>query len=223
MKRQKPQITMNLNSEESILDVLIKADVEECDVNGFHFFDETVEGLNVSDMDIFGCVFVNCKFRNCVFEGVSFSNCLFKGCDLSFINLSQGTVTRTEIVESKLTGVNLTYGILNNVLIKSTPCRFANFSEARIVATQFVACDMNSCAMDKCRIKQSEFIQCDLTGSNFTRTSLKDLDLRGNRIHGIVLLGGELDGATISTGQAIDLVKLMGVHVEDKKPKKSNT
>jgi uncharacterized protein YjbI with pentapeptide repeats len=215
MKRQKPQIAMNLNNTESILDVLIKADIEECDVNGFHFFDETVEGLNISDMDISCCVFINCKFRNCIFEGVSFTNCLFKNCDLSFLNLTQGSLVRTEIVESRLSGINLTYGIISNVLLKSTPCRFTNFSEARLSCVEFIGCDMTSCSMDKCRVKQTEFTQCDLTGTDFTRTSLSGVDLRGNRITGIIFLGGELDGAIVDTAQAIGLVRLMGIKVED--------
>lgn len=222
MKRQKPQITMNLNSSESILDVLIRADVDECDVNGFHFFDETVEGLNISDMDISCCVFINCKFRNCVFEGVSFNNCIFKNCDLSFIDLTQGALIRTEIVDSRLSGVNLTYSIISNVLMKSTPCRFTNFSEARISFVEFVNCDMTSCSMDKCRIKHTDFVKCDLTGTDFTRTSLGGIDLRSNNINGIIFLGGELDGATVDTAQAIGLVKLMGVKVEDDKHIKTN-
>lgn len=215
MKRQKPQIAMNLNRSESILDVFIKADIEECDVNGFHFSDETVEGLHVSNMDISYCVFINCKFRNCIFDGVSFNNCLFKNCDLSFINLTQGSFVRTELIESRISGLNLTYSIINNVLLKFTPCRFTNFSEARITYVEFVGCDMTSCSMDKCRIKQTTFTQCDLTGTDFTRTSLSGIDLRGNRINGIIFMGGELDGAIVDTVQAIGLIRLMGLKVED--------
>lgn len=216
MKRQKPQIAMNLNSSESVLDVLIRADIDECDVNGFHFFDEIVDGLNVSDMEISYCVFVNCKFRNCTFIGVSFTNCIFKDCDLSFINLSQGSFIRTEIIESRITGINLAYSIINNVLFKCTPCRFTNFSEARFSCVEFVGCDMTSCSMDKCRIKQTTFTQCDLTGTNFTRTALGGIDFRGNRINGIIFMGGELDGAIVDTAQAVGLVRLMGLKVEDK-------
>lgn len=215
MKRQKPQININLNSSESILDVLINADINECDVNGFHFFDETVEGLNISDMEISGCVFINCKFRNCSFEGVSFSNCIFEGCDLSLLYMSQGSIMRTEIKNSKILGINLTYGVINNVLIESTVCRFANFSEARFSYAEFRSCDMNSASMDKCRFKQISFSQCDLTGTNFCHTSLKSVDLRTNELNGLVLVGGELDGAVVDTVQAIGLVKLLGIEVRD--------
>lgn len=216
MKRQKPQIAMNLNSSESALDVMIRADIEETDINSFHFFDETIDGLTVSDMDISNCVFVNCKFRNCTFIGVSFTNCIFKDCDLSFINMSQGSFIRTELITSRITGINLTYSIINNVLFDATCCRFANFSEARFTYVEFVSCDMNTCSMDKCRVKHTTFHQCDLTGANFTRTALGNIDFRGNRINSIAFLGGELDGAIVDTAQAVALITLMGLRVEDK-------
>ena len=43
MNRKKPQISMHLNKNESALDVLIRADMEECEVSGFLFTDETVQ------------------------------------------------------------------------------------------------------------------------------------------------------------------------------------
>lgn len=215
MKRQKPQINMNLNSNESVLDVLINADMNECDVNGFHFFDETIDGLNISDVEISGCIFINCKFRNCTFEGVSFNNCIFEGCDLSLLYMSQGAIMRTEIKNSKILGINLTFAIINNVLIESTVCRFANFSEARFSYVEFKSCDMNSSSIDKCRLKQTVFGNCNLTGTNFCHTSLKSIDLRTNELNGLVLVGGELDGSIVDTAQAIGLVKLLGVEVRD--------
>lgn len=215
MKRQKPQINMNLNSNESALDVFINADVNECDVNGFHFFDETVDGLNISDVEISGCVFINCKFRNCTFEGVSFNNCIFEGCDLSLLYMSQGAIMRTEIKNSKILGINLTFAIINNVLIESTVCRFANFSEARFSYVEFKSCDMNSSSIDKCRLKQTVFSNCNLTGTNFCHTPLKSIDLRTNELNGLVLVGGELDGSIVDTAQALGLVRLLGVEVRD--------
>ena len=215
MNRKKPQISMHLNKNESALDVFIKADVEECDVNGFLFTDETVEHLNISDVEISGCIFINCRFYDCIFEGVSFSNCIFKNCDLSFMNMTQGSIACTEIIESNISGLNLTFGVMNHVLIKSTACRYVNFSEVRMMETDFVACDMTSGNIDRSRLKETRFVQCDLTGADFAHTSLNGMDLRGNRLDRIVFLGGELEGTTIDYGQAIALVKLLGIEVVD--------
>ncbi len=215
MRRQAPQLSINLNHTESALDVFINADMNEMDVRDFVFFDEIVDGLNISDVEISGCVFRNCKFRNCVFEGVSFNNCVFEGCDLSLLYMSQGSIMRTEIKNSKILGINLTYGIVNNVLFESTVCRFANFSEVRFTNAIFDGCDMNSATMDKCRVKQLAFSRCDLSGTNFCHTPLKSVDLRTNQISGMVFVGGELEGAIVDTMQAVGLVKILGVEVRD--------
>lgn len=215
MKRQTPQLSINLNTTESALDVLINADMNELDVKNFVFFDEIIDGLNISDVEIYGCVFRNCKFRNCSFEGVCFNNCVFEGCDLSLLYMSQGSIMHTEIKNSKILGINLSFGIVNNVLFESTLCRFANFSEVRFCNTEFKSCDMNSASMDKCRVKQLAFSDCNLSGTNFCHTPLKSVDLRTNEISGMIFVGGELEGAIVDTVQAIGLVKLLGVEVKD--------
>ena len=55
----------------------------------------------------------------------------------------------------------------------------------------------------------------DLTEINISGTSLAGMDLRGSRLDKIIFDGGELQGATIDSAQAIGLVRLLGVKVED--------
>ena len=155
MKREKPQINVNLKKDESALDLLIDADVDRNVVYGYYFDGENMGNLIINGVEVSGCVFMNCRFRNCLFEGVTFSNCYFKNCDLSFLNMNQGTFTCCEIVESKLTGLNLAYGVLNNVLIRTSDCRLVNFSQTKINVTKFVSCNMTGSAIDHSRMKDS--------------------------------------------------------------------
>ena len=215
MKREKPQINMNLKKDESALDLLINADVERNVIYGYYFDGENMGNLTINGVEVSGCVFINCRFRDCLFEGVTFTNCYFKNCDFSFMNMNQGSFTCCEIVESKLTGLNLAFGVLNNVLIRTTDCRLVNFSQAKITVTKFVSCNMTSAAIDKSRMKDSEFVMCDMTELNISGTSLAGMDLRGSRLDKIIFRGGELQGATIDSAQAIGLVRLLGVKVED--------
>ena len=74
---------------------------------------------------------------------------------------------------------------------------------------------MTEGAIDKARMKDSEFVQCNLTGMNFSGTSLAGMDMRSNRLNHIIFTGGELDGCTINPKQAIVLVRLLGINVKD--------
>lgn len=217
MKRQKLQINMKLKKDESVLDTLVDADVKRYTVYGFYFDNETTQHLQINGVEVSGCMFINCRFQDCVFEGVSFINCYFKNCDFSFMNLNQSSFTNCEIVESKLTGVNLAFGVLNNVLIRTSACRYANFSQTKITVVKFVGCDMTSLIIDKSRVRDSEFVQCDLTGLDISGTPLYGMDLRSNRLDQIVFTGGELEGTTVDPKQAIGLLKLLGIKVEPRK------
>lgn len=215
MKREKPQINMNLKKDESALDLMVKADVERTVIYGYYFDDEDMKNLIVNGIEVSGSVFMNCRFRDCLFEGVTFTNCYFKNCDFSFMNMNQGTFTYCEIVESKLTGLNLAFGVLNNVLIRTSDCRLVNFSNAKITVTKFVSCNMTGAAVDNSRMKDSEFVMCDLTEMNISGTPLTGMDLRGSRLDKIIFNGGELQGSTMDSAQAIGLVRLLGIKVED--------
>ena len=74
---------------------------------------------------------------------------------------------------------------------------------------------MTGSAIDHSRMKDSEFVMCDLTELNISGTSLEGMDLRGSRLDKILFNGGELQGTTIDSAQAIGLVRLLGVKVED--------
>lgn len=215
MKREKPQINVNLKKDESALDLMINADIERTPIYGYYFDDENMKNLIINGIEVSGSVFINCRFRDCLFEGVTFSNCYFKNCDFSFVNMNNGTFSCCEIVESKLTGLNLAFGILSNVLIRTSDCRLVNFSQAKISVTKFVSCNMTGAAVDNSRMKDSEFVMCDLTEMNISGTALDGMDLRGSRLDKIIFNGGELQGAIIDSAQAIGLVRLLGVKVED--------
>lgn len=46
-------------------------------------------------------------------------------------------------------------------------------------------------------------------------TPLKDVNLTTNDLQGIRLSGGELQGAIISSLQAVDLIRIFGVSIQD--------
>jgi hypothetical protein len=215
MKREKPQINMKLKKDESALDVLVDADVRRTTVYGYYFDDETVQHLTINGVEVSGCMFINCRFQDCLFEGVSFLNCYFKNCDFSFMNMHQSSFTCCEIVESKLTGLNLSFGVLNNVLIRTSGCRYVNLSDTKMTVAKFVSCDMTSANVDKARLKDSEFVQCNMSEMNICGTSFDGMNLRGNRLDKLIFMGGELQGATVDSAQAIALIRMIGIKVED--------
>ena len=56
---------------------------------------------------------------------------------------------------------------------------------------------------------------CCLAGAEMLNTPLKDVNLTTNDLQGIRLSGGELQGAIISSLQAVDLIRIFGVSIQD--------
>lgn len=83
---------------------------------------------------------------------------------------------------------------------------------------RFAGCDLSGGAFAECRFEQVAFSECRLAGAEFFGTrlrgiSLADSDIRGIRIREI--LSVELNGLKVNALQACDLVRLLGVEIED--------
>ena len=81
--------------------------------------------------------------------------------------------------------------------------------------SQEACLNMTSADVDKARLKDSEFVQCDMSEMNICGTSFEGMNLRGNRLEKLIFMGGELHGATVDSAQAIALIRLIGIKVDD--------
>ena len=59
------------------------------------------------------------------------------------------------------------------------------------------------------------YTHLDLVEADFSHAPLRGIDLRTSRISGITLNISDLKGAVITSLQAIDLLPLLGVIIED--------
>ena len=69
--------------------------------------------------------------------------------------------------------------------------------------------------LNDCRFTSVAFDGCDLVEADFSHASLRGIDLRTSRISGITLNISDLKGAIITSLQAMDLLPLLGVVIED--------
>ena len=72
--------------------------------------------------------------------------------------------------------------------------------------------------LDNCQFTNVEFEHCNLVEAEFHRTSLKGIDLTSSEIAGIrigSIPGGELKGATVTSLQALDIARMLGITIKD--------
>ena len=69
--------------------------------------------------------------------------------------------------------------------------------------------------MESCRFEAVAFDMCSLVEAEFSRTSLKGIDLTSSRLEGLRLGVGDLRGVIVSSVQALDLTRYLGLVVKD--------
>ena len=82
----------------------------------------------------------------------------------------------------------------------------------------FNQCFLRGGGLDNCQFTNVEFEHCNLVEAELHRTSLKGIDLTSSEIAGIrigSIPGGELKGATVTSLQALDIARMIGITIKD--------
>lgn len=171
------------------------------------------EHLSVKSTVFTGCVFTGCVLRKSHFTDVTFRNCDFSNADLGGCSFH-----RTEFVDCRLMGAELHDGTFNHILFLRCKAEYVNFSQGRFRNVLFAGSTLRSGVLTACRLERTEIDRCDLSQAEFFRTSLKDISLVGSEITGIRVTAAEskeLQGAVVSTIQALELARMLGIRIED--------
>lgn len=185
---------------------------------GFAFDHEVVEAVSGQFLSLSNCRIQHTLFSGCRFHKSQFSDVLFSHCDLSNIRLSGCGFHRVEFADCKLTGTDLSESIFNQVVFRGCRGEYMNLSEGKLRHVVFQDCLMRGAAFDSCQLIETEFGGCNLSEAEFHRTPLKGIDLSTCEITAIrvgSVAAGELKGAVVTSLQALELVRLLGVHIRD--------
>lgn len=210
-----PRLAPRLNEEDSFVRWMTE---EEGDLAEYLFKDEAIEGVRRDFTGISSCRFVNCNFNGCKFYKLQFSDTVFYNCDLSNISFSGCGFHRVEFTDCKLMGTQLPESLLNHTVFRNCRADYMVVSMSKIRNSLWVDSGLRGAAFDNCALVQSQFCRCQLIEAEFHRTPLKEMDLSDSDIRGIRLSAvpaGELKGATVTSLQALDLARLLGIIIKE--------
>ena len=158
------------------------------------------EGISKSYKSFKNCTFRNQTFSECKFRSSQLTDVRFENCDLSNISFAESSLYRVEFISCKLLGTNLSETTMNHVLLHDCNAAYINLAMSK---------------MNQVRFSSVAFESCDLVEADFSHAPLRGIDLRTSRIGGITLNISDLKGAVITSLQAMDLLPLLGVIIED--------
>lgn len=175
----------------------------------------TAAGQAFSRMDWRDCLVEGCRLSGSIAPKNHFSNVIFKNCDLSNAELTECVFSRVRFEGCKLTGASLFGGGFSNVLFRGCVAGMTSFTECTANTLVFEDCRLPEARLDGLRGKAYAFAGCDLRAANLMGTRLKGLRLDSNEIEGIAVRLEDLAGAKVTTLQAAQLARLLGVVLVD--------
>lgn len=214
-KLTQPRIP-NLLKEDTSLSEVISRKYE--DLAEYSFNNQSVSEIKNANLSISTCRFNKCNFSDCRFKKCQFSDVVFSYCDLSNIHFTECGFFRVEFIGCKLTGTNLADSILNHTLFKECTGQYINLSGSKQRNLLYSQCNLQGAGFDSCQLTAVEFENCRLTEAEFHQTSLKGIDLSTSEISGIRVSatpGKELRGAVVTSLQALDLARLLGIVIQE--------
>ena len=126
------------------------------------------------------CSFINSELSYADLSSITFVNCKFQGCNLTLIRLSDTGLQDIHFKDCKLSGadfsksrdflfeVNFEACILDNAVFYKKKNKGARFTDCSMTETDFTEADLTDAV----------FVNCNLNRAFFSRTILKNADLR---------------------------------------------
>ena len=212
MKIQKPKIPAQLFHDKILEEEIALYNREELTIQDCLFENQYYEYLKGSHIEIESCHFTNCQFRDCDFTKINFTDVIFDNCDFSNALLNEAVFHRTQWQQCKLVGSNLEGAFIRNSIFTECNCSYLSIPLGNLKTTQFNECLLKDSNFSKTSLSVA-FNNCSLKQGVFTNTPLKGIDLSTSDIEGIYLLIDDIKGATVSKEQAIALARLLEVNI----------
>lgn len=180
------------------------------------------EALDLVDLDLAGQVaddaaFLGCRFERCNLDGTSLrrtrvSECLLAEVRAASLDVADST-WRDSLVAAGRVGALLAGGASwSGVRVRGGKLDLVDLHGARLAHVAFEACVIGELDLGEVQARGLTFDGCEIGILDVAGARLSATDLAGARIGTVRGIAG-LRGATVSTGQLLDLAPLLAVHL----------
>lgn len=188
---------------------------EEETARGFLLRDAAIPLDALPALDLRDCRLENCRLTGVLAARPSLVETVLENCDLAGADLTGAVLRRVEFRRCRATGLLLARSLAQQVRLEECVCRYLNLCASDWKKAEFRGCDLSGASVQETRLAGVSFTECSLAGAELFRTPLAGIDLTTDQLEGISLSGGELRGAVVTSYQASELARLLGVIIRD--------
>jgi uncharacterized protein YjbI with pentapeptide repeats len=158
------------------------------------------------------------RFVGTDLDRVRVRDTLFESCDLSGARLAEAAFIRVEFRNCKMSAIDLAAGRLSDVLFYEAKLDYANFAMITGDHVQFDRSALQASTFYAAAVTHAQFLDCDLTGAEFSTSELARVHLHGSTLEG--LQGAlHLHNAIIDSTQVLPLALgvfgALGIEIND--------
>lgn len=184
-------------------DVLDGESVDDVLVSGVDLAGSRAHGFGIRSSRLAGVMLQSCELQRLDARDVVFEN-----CDLSGSDLSESRLERVELLGCRLSGAVLSMSILKDVRVRDCKLDGVNLRMSEGERVWVSDSNLRDADFYEAKFRSSRMLECDLTGSEFSKADLSGTHLQGSRLDGAKGAGG-LRGIRIDSDQAALLAGLL--------------
>ncbi|MGI5200788.1 pentapeptide repeat-containing protein [Spirillospora sp. CA-108201] len=172
----------------------------------------------VEDVEFERCRFTQTGFSGLVLHRAGFADCAFIGADLANLRAFNSRMFSAQIVNARMTGMQLAESGLRDVLVEGCRADLAGFRFARLRDVVFRDCNLAEATFQSAEMTDVRFENCRLGGAQFSGAKMRTVRFRGCDLRGVAGLDS-FHGAIVASGDAMGLLDAfaaeLGITIED--------
>jgi uncharacterized protein YjbI with pentapeptide repeats len=154
------------------------------------------------------------ELTSTVFARITLRDASLSKCDLANSVWRSCFWDRVEVQHSRMTGLDIMGGSLNNITFSDCKANLACLRAVRCKRVRFENCDLREADFQGADLRGCTFRGCNLQGAQLSGAKLAGVDLREAKIEGIIVSPNDLSGVKVDLFQAAYLAGLMGLIID---------
>ncbi len=201
------------NLKKSLRDCLLEASEEVYDLRDLQEIGEEAENLSLGSIDLKECSFSGCSFLDSRFQATGFDRVVFRDCDLTGCSFSECGLRQVTFLGCRMLGTNFSDCTLTGCRFEDCQGKYMGLVACTLKQPVLSDCSMSGGSLSRSKLQRPSISRCDLTRCDFSGAELGSVDLSTSAIDGATWTISQLKNITVTTAQAIDLARLMGLNI----------
>lgn len=185
-----------------------------------HIFQSGLNGLDYNHLRAGGLILEQVKARKVqllgsMLPGLRVVDTALETCELSGSQWERAFFRRVTFQGCRLLGTQMLDGIFEDVGFVNCQAEGLLLVSGKFKNCRFSKCVLRKASFDGADASGVVFDNCDLTEVDFHLAKLKATDFRSSQIGGLRVGVEEMQGAIIAPHQALQVIGLLGVKIQD--------